>query len=150
MSLAETPLRAIVRDHVPGQAQLVPGMICQALSLDKELSSAKMSLYVDCFGNRFWASNEWFLALSRFLYVQPFKNFWCLLDCQKRQEDPSRMFLSDARTVQFGAVPFRFESRGELYYYLKEYFSEFNLDNYIVGQFESLTQKTLEKLVDRL
>jgi len=88
----------------------------------------------------------WLLCLHKFLKNQPRDNYWCLRQRLAEGASPP-LFLSNARSEHFGHVPFRFESLGELVYYLNERGMRSN--QFEIGQFiwrpYLTTTKTIKK-----
>ena len=70
-----------------------------------------------------WMEREELLPRQQYLRNQPIRRYWCLarvkLPSEFEPDEP--IFLSDAATEQFGNYPFRFESLGEVVYYMKEH-----------------------------
>lgn len=59
------------------------------------------------------------LAFSSYLRIQPSDEFWCLR--RRDSETGDDVYLSDAKTERYGSDKFRFESLGELVFWLKEH-----------------------------
>lgn len=61
------------------------------------------------------------LPLGEFLQRQPIHDFWFLIHLRTFKDGKPNCYLSDPRRVRMGSMPFRFESEGELIYYLRHY-----------------------------
>jgi hypothetical protein len=66
-------------------------------------------------------SPENLLPYSSFLRRQPTSEFWILVFKQTLVSEGRMEFLSDAKKQNSGPNPFRFESLGEVLYYMVEY-----------------------------
>ena len=69
----------------------------------------------------YWVSPENLLPYSSFLRRQPTSEFWMLALKQTLLSEGRMEFLSDAKKQSPGPKPFRFESLGEVLYYVLEY-----------------------------
>jgi len=69
----------------------------------------------------YWVSPENLLPYSSFLRRQPTSEFWMLALKQTLLSEGRMEFLSDAKKQSPGPKPFRFESLGEVLYYMLEY-----------------------------
>ncbi len=69
----------------------------------------------------YWANPENLLPYSSFLRRQPTSKFWMLAWKQPLLSEGAMVFLSDAIKQSPGPKPFRFESLGEVLYYVLEY-----------------------------
>src|SRR5258708_700053 len=80
------------------------------------------------------------LPLTSFLARQPSADFLILIDRERWLEGHGDCFMSDPRKLALGPRPFRFESDGELRYYLCEY--NLSLSRFLTGRIASLGSLT--------
>ena len=64
---------------------------------------------------------EKLLPVTQFLVRQPLSRFWLLAHRKRLHSGHARCFISMPWRVMTGWPPFRFESEGELLYYMKLY-----------------------------
>lgn len=103
------------------------------LERDPESSDqASTWLLADNCGNFWRLSPDKLLALSDLYLRQPEEDFWVVGRLNFR---PSQgMWLSDPVRLLFGPDPFRFESEGELRFFMRQASATFNTNRCWIGQ----------------
>jgi hypothetical protein len=85
-----------------------------------------------------WLTPQDLLPAKEFLHRQPFEEFWTLVLRPRRARRRRGRFLSDPWTQRFGTEPFRFESLGEVVYYVRN--SRLRTSDLQAGHFNGLGQ----------
>ena len=65
------------------------------------------------------------LPLGEVFQRRPIHDFWSLTHLKSFAAGKTDCFLSDPRRIRFGPLPFRFESEGELVYFMRHYDLQF-------------------------
>lgn len=81
--------------------------------------------------NLVWLRGQNLLARSQFLRRQPTRRFYFLADQKLFHSDNYYFFLEDVTDLKFGYRPFRFESFGEVVYFLRQRGLE--SDRFLIG-----------------
>ena len=125
-------LFAIIRETVPGSNSLKAGLRVKVAAdalFNKSRPGALCVCYFDEAPGSFFAiAGSNLLDCRYYLRNSMSSKFWCLAAKNRLLVDKPDKFLSDAREFTFGNIPFRFESEGELIYYLYE--KELDTDEY--------------------
>jgi len=129
---ALSTIRAIVRCHIPG-THLSPGVsvLTSSRMEDVPYSSIRFPVVREndpdvCIQ----VAADMLLPVEKFLIRQPLSRCWLLAHKRRLSDGRNDCFVSMPWKVLTGWPPFRFESEGELLYYMKFYelsFKEFEL-----------------------
>jgi hypothetical protein len=115
-------VRAIVRERM--WRELAPGTLLLVSDLAFE-TDAQQRVFPATLPKTptevYWVNPQNLLPYSSFLQRQPTSQFWMLALKQPLLSEGAMVFLSDAKHQSAGPKPFRFESLGEMLYYLLEY-----------------------------
>jgi len=135
-------IRAIVRYDIPklqvsaGLVVLTSSWICQPCDITRRFPAVPEKRLPVLL--HFQA--DALLPLTCFLTRQPSADFLILIDQARWLEGHPECFISDPRALALGRRPFRFESDGELRYYLCEY--QLSLSKFLTGRIASLATLT--------
>ena len=113
-------LKAIIRWSVPGHPALAPGtlVLTSHLAFDPPPGRRFPATLQAQLGPIFWLPAEYLLPHSKFLRRQPRSEFWMLALKERLQGGHPEPFLSDPIKQTLSSKAFRFESIGELIFYL--------------------------------
>jgi len=114
-------IRAIVRGPVLEYPWLEPGTMARVshFAFENNTTLRFPATSDSAPGMLLWLRPSDLLARRKFLLRQPHSEFWMLALKPHRRRPNTAMLLSDPLTQSFGAMGFRFESQGELVYYLR-------------------------------
>ena len=129
-------LKAIIRDTLPG-LDIVPGSVVHVAEAILEApDGAKFPAILDRDSNYVLRlSRSEILPCSQFLTRQPFLEFWIVAHIRSWHTKPN-CFLSDPRRETMGPKPYRFESIGEVRYYLKQ--RNMNITKFLISKMGKL------------
>ncbi len=114
-------LKAIVRGSVPEHPSLAPGtmVLISHLAFDPAPGRRFPATLQAQLGPIFWLSAEYLLPYSKFLRRQPRSEFWMLALKERVECGHPDQFLGDPIKQTLSSSGFRFESLGELIFYLR-------------------------------
>src|SRR6266849_174990 len=114
-------LKAIIRWSVPGHPALAPGtvVLTSHLAFDPPPGRRFPATLQAQLGPIFWLPAEYLLPYSKFLRRQPRSEFWMLALKERVQCGRPDQFLGDPIKQTLSSNGFRFESFGELIFYLR-------------------------------
>lgn len=139
-------LRAILRYSIPDCPPLVAGTLVLISDLAFQPGN-EQRLFPGAIDEQssplFWLSPVCLLPSRRFLRIQPRSEFWMLALKQPLRGRPADQFLADPVQQGWGPKGFRFESIGELIFYVKQY----QLDSHTI---ELYHVRDLDKVVPQL
>ncbi len=128
-------VRAIVRSPIPEHPVLRPGSVVAVSCLAFESPQSKLHFPATPESRPellFWLSPDHLLPYSKFLRRQPASHFWMLAHKERLCSRHPDQFLTDPMSETFSPKGFRFESIGELIYYLRLH--QFNANKFSVCQ----------------
>ncbi len=128
-------VRAIVRSPIPEHPVLRPGIVVAVSCLAFESPQSKLHFPATPESRPellFWLSPDHLLPYSKFLRRQPASHFWMLAHKERLCSRHPDQFLTDPMSETFSPKGFRFESIGELIYYLRLH--QFNANKFSVCQ----------------
>jgi hypothetical protein len=121
--LDQPTIRAIVRFDIP-EVALPAGVVVltSARICDPDVDAYRFPAIRENKPERvFYLYAKALLPMSLFLARQPSSDFWFVVHRARWIGGHPDYFLSDPRKADAGLRPFRFESEGEVLYYLRDY-----------------------------